>query len=617
MKRKALYGFLSLLLIFNFVVGVKVFTSRAAADSDDAGYENLTVFTRALQLIRQDYVDANKIGYRDLTYSALRGMLGSLDPHSQFMEPTDFREMQNETRSEFGGLGIVVSTKDGVLTVVSPMEDSPGFRAGISPGDQILRINGTTTEKMSLQDAINLLRGDPGQKATLTIFRPSTKETRDYPLQREVIKVASVKDAKILDQSITGNFKIGYVRITQFNEPTAQELDQKLNELQAQGMQALIVDLRYNPGGLLVSAVDVCGLFLPPRTMVVYTEGRDASQRREYFTSKNEKQRPNFPVVLLVNNGSASGSEIVAGALKDLNRAILVGDTTFGKGSVQSVIQLPDGAALRLTTAKYYTPSKQVIHEKGITPNIKASLTADQERALLLRHRDGLLSSDEQKFVDDQKDPQLDRALDALKGAMIYNQNDKHTMLVRSTGIGAYHLLGRTLDDAAGEAFDKVAKLLELPYPGGPEIDRLARQGNPKKFDLPRSMVKSGDFNFSFSGLKTAVRYLLPKLEGDFHADVCASFQEAVVDVLVQKTIRAAERSGVQLVTVSGGVSANSRLRSKMLDATTSARLDLKLASPSLSTDNAAMIAYAALERYQLGYRTDLREDADPNLQLV
>jgi carboxyl-terminal processing protease len=425
MKRKALYGFLSLLLIFNFVVGVRVFTSRAAADSDDAGYENLTVFTRALQLIRQDYVDANRIGYRDLTYSALRGMLGSLDPHSQFMEPTDFREMQNETRSEFGGLGIVVSTKDGVLTVVSPMEDSPGFRAGISPGDQILRINGTTTEKMSLQDAINLLRGDPGQKATLTIFRPSTKETRDYPLQREVIKVASVKDAKILDQSITGNFKIGYVRITQFNEPTAQELDQKLNELQAQGIQALIVDLRYNPGGLLMSAVDVCGLFLPPKTMVVYTEGRDASQRREYFTSKNEKQRPNFPVVLLVNNGSASGSEIVAGALKDLNRAILVGDTTFGKGSVQSVIQLPDGAALRLTTAKYYTPSKQVIHEKGITPNIKASLTADQERALLLRHRDGLLSPDEQKFVDDQKDPQLDRALDALKGAMIYNQNDK------------------------------------------------------------------------------------------------------------------------------------------------------------------------------------------------
>jgi len=427
MKGKVLYGLLSLLLIFNLVVGVKVLTTRAAADSDDAGYENLTVFTRALQLIRQDYVDANKIGYRDLTYSALRGMLVSLDPHSQFMEPTDFREMQNETRSEFGGLGIVVSTKDGVLTVVSPMEDSPGFRAGISPGDQILRINGTTTEKMSLQDAINLLRGDPGQKVTLTIFRPSSKETRDYALQREIIKVASIKDAKILDQSLTGNFKIGYVRITQFNEPTAQELEQKLNELQAQGMQALVVDLRYNPGGLLNSAVDVSGLFLQPRTMVVYTEGRDASQRREYYTSKNEKPRANFPMVVLVNSGSASGSEILAGALKDLNRAILVGDTTFGKGSVQSVIQLPDGSALRLTTAKYYTPSKQVIHEKGVTPNIKASLTADQERALLLRHRDGFLSPDEQKFVNDQKDPQMDRAVDALKGAMIYNQNDKQS----------------------------------------------------------------------------------------------------------------------------------------------------------------------------------------------
>jgi carboxyl-terminal processing protease len=376
-------------------------------------------------LNRQDYVDPNKIGYKDLTYSALRGMLGSLDPHSQFMQPTDFRDMQDETRSEFGGLGIVVSTKDGVITVVSPMEDTPGFRAGILPGDQILRINGTTTEKMSLQDAIDLLRGDPGQKVTLTIFRPSNKETKDYVLQREIIKVASVKDAKILDQSITGNFKIGYLRITQFNEPTAQELAQKLNELQAKGMQALIVDLRYNPGGLLTSAVDVCGLFLPPKTMVVYTEGRDASQRREYDTAKNEKQRSNFPMVLLVNSGSASGSEIVAGALKDLNRAILVGETTFGKGSVQSVIQLPDGSALRLTTAKYYTPSKQVIHEKGITPNIKASLLPDQERALLLRRRDGPLSPDEQKIVNEQKDSQLDRAVDALKGVMIYNQNDK------------------------------------------------------------------------------------------------------------------------------------------------------------------------------------------------
>ncbi len=192
-----------------------------------------------------------------------------------------------------------------------------------------------------------------------------------------------------------------------------------------------------------------------------------------------------------------------------------------------------------------------------------------------------------------------------------------HTMLVRLHGVGCYDLLGRTVDDAAGEAFDKVAKLLELSYPGGPEIDRLARLGDPRKFDLPRSMLNSGDFNFSFSGLKTAVRYLLPKLEGDFQADLCASFQEAVVDVLVQKTIRAAKGAGVSLVTVSGGVSANSRLRSKIKQSSAAAGLDLKLANSSLSTDNAAMIAFAALERYLRGYRSDLSEDADPNLKLI
>jgi carboxyl-terminal processing protease len=278
---------------------------------------------------------------------------------------------------------------------------------------------------MNLQDAIDLMRGAPGQAVTLTVFRPSTKQTKEYTLQREGIAVQSVKDSKLLDPSISGNFKIGYIRITQFNEPTGPELAQQLDALQKDGMQALILDLRFNPGGLLSSAIDVSGQFLPSNTMVLLTDGRDKSQRREYFTSKNAKSRPNFPLVVLVNGGSASGSEVVAGALKDLNRAILVGDTTFGKGSIQSVIQLPDGSALRLTTAKYYTPSKQVIQDKGIAPNIRASLSTDQERALLLKRRDGPLGADDQKFVNDQKDPQLDRAVDALKGAMIYTQNEK------------------------------------------------------------------------------------------------------------------------------------------------------------------------------------------------
>ena len=304
MKRKLVVLMVALLVSFNLAVGYRVLTGNATADSN-TDYFNLTVFTRALQLVRQDYVDENKTSYRGLTYSALHGMLNSLDPHSQFMEPADFRDMEDETKSEFGGLGIVVSTKDGVITVVTPMEDTPSFRAGIMPGDEILRINGNVTDRMSLQDALSMLKGDPGQKVTLTIYRSSTKETKDFTLQREIIKVTSVKDAKILDQSEGTKFKIGYVRITQFNEPTAQELAQKLDGLQRQGMQALILDLRFNPGGLLTSAVDVCGQFLPPKTMVVYTEGREGSQRHEYFTDQKAKPRLNMPMALLVNGQSA------------------------------------------------------------------------------------------------------------------------------------------------------------------------------------------------------------------------------------------------------------------------------------------------------------------------
>jgi carboxyl-terminal processing protease len=425
MRRKVFYCLIVLFVLFNAAVALRLMTRKAAADVDDTGYANLTVYARALQLIRQDYVDANKIGYKDLTYSALRGMLGGLDSHSQFMVPFEVRKMLDESRNQAGNPGVVIGSKEGVITVVSPVEDTPGFRAGILPGDQILRIDGNTTEKMNLQEAVDLMRGAPGQAVTLTVFRPATKQTKEYTLQRESSGVPSVKDPKLLDPSISGNFKIGYVRITQFNEPTGPELARQLDALQKVGMQALILDLRFNPGGLLSSAIDVSGQFLPSNTMVLFTDGRDKSQRREFFTSKSAKSRPNFPLVVLVNGASASGSEVVAGALKDLNRAILVGDTTFGKGSIQSVVQLPDGSALRLTTANYFTPGKRVIQDKGIAPNIRASLSTDQERALLLKRRDEPLSAEDQKFVNDQKDPQLDRAIDALKGAMIYTQNEK------------------------------------------------------------------------------------------------------------------------------------------------------------------------------------------------
>ncbi|HEX4665566.1 MAG TPA: S41 family peptidase [Chthoniobacterales bacterium] len=390
--------------------------------NEDTGYSEIATFAKAVELIRQDYVDGEKVSYHDLIYAAMKGMLSSLDPHSSFMDPGDFKDMQDDTRSRFNGLGVEVAVKDGILTVITPMEDTPAAQAGILAGDQILKINGLSTEKLGLQDAIEVLRGEPGQKITLTILRPSTREIKDYPLERTEIKVESVKGARLLDPELTGPFKVGYVRIVQFNEPTAEEFAKTLDGLQKQGMQALVLDLRNNPGGLLNSAVDVLGQFLPPNTKVVSTQGRADSQKHDYSTPAGLKERPRFPLVVLVNEGSASGSEIVAGALKDLHRAIVVGETTFGKGSVQNVMQMPDGSALRFTTAKYYTPSKTVIQGNGVVPNILVPLTPEQDRAVAAMRSNDKIPPPEAISLIKTKDLQLMRGIDALKGVMIYAQ---------------------------------------------------------------------------------------------------------------------------------------------------------------------------------------------------
>jgi carboxyl-terminal processing protease len=402
--------------------GLRAQEAQQGKNEEDNGYSQISIFAKTIELIRQDYVDGSKTTYHDLITAAMKGMLSSLDPHSQFMDPDDFRDMQEDTRSRFNGLGVEVSMKNGLPTVVTAMEDTPAARAGILSGDQILKINGASTERMDLQDAINILRGPAGRRVTLTLIRPSTKEIKDYMLERAEIKVRSVKGARLLDAELSGPFKIGYIRLIQFNEPTAEELSKALDELQKEGMQALILDLRNNPGGLLTSAVDVCGQFLPPKSKVVSTQGRMASQQHDYSTSGAKKDRPNFPMALLINDGSASGAEIVAGALKDLHRAILVGETTFGKGSVQNVMQLPDGSAVRFTTAKYYTPSRQVIQGNGVAPNIRVAVTAEQERALFaLRNAENVKPEDEKSIIK-TKDPQMLRAIDALKGLMIYAQ---------------------------------------------------------------------------------------------------------------------------------------------------------------------------------------------------
>ena len=382
MKRRFFLSTVAVLLFLCVLLGFRIYSVQAAGPEEDTGYAQISVFARAVQLIRQDYVDGKKTSYHDLIYAAMKGMLASLDPHSQFMDPDDFKDMQDDTRSRFNGLGIEVSVKNGLLTVITPMEDTPAAKAGILSGDQILRINGNSTEKMELQDAVNVLRGVPGQKVTLTILRPATKEIKDYALERAEIKVQSVKGAKLLDRGVgrrvqdrlhpddsiqradRGRTREGARRIAEAGHAgaRARSAQQSRRAAQQRGRRVRAISAAGHDGR--------------------FHQGRAASQQNEYATASTTKQRPRFPMAVLVNEGSASGAEIVAGALKDLNRAILVGETTFGKGSVQNVMQLPDGSALRITTAKYYTPSKQVIHAQGVTPNIRVPITAEQERAL-------------------------------------------------------------------------------------------------------------------------------------------------------------------------------------------------------------------------------------------
>jgi len=305
------------------------------------------------------------------------------------------------------------------------MEDTPGFKAGILSGDRILKIDGRSTEKMSLPDAVKTLRGEPGTDVTITVFRPLSSQLRDYKLTRSIINVDMVKDIHGKKEFPIGENKIGYVRLVQFGEKTSDDLETALMKLHGQGMQALILDLRWNPGGLLEQAVDVCEKFLPKGELVVTTEGRNSSQNSRRHAMGRRDEFRHMPMVVLVNLGSASASEIVAGCLRDLKRAIILGEKTFGKGSVQSILPLNDGSALRLTTAKYYTPSHKVIHEEGITPDILVPITDDEERDILFQRTPGGIESLDEKDrarVGGAHDAQLERAMDLLKGINLYTQ---------------------------------------------------------------------------------------------------------------------------------------------------------------------------------------------------
>jgi len=397
--------------------------AQGAEEDADSGFKEIELFTEVLETIRQGYVDSDKVTYEKLINSALEGMLADLDPHCQFMQPKVFDQLKRHTDSTYEGIGVTISTKNDILTIVTAREDGPAARAGILPGDQILKINNQLTEDIGIAQAVNMLKGKPGESLSLTVRRPATQKLHEFEMKREVIKQSSVKDVRILNPRLTAPYRMGYARILQFSEPTAVELADALDKLEQEGMDAFVLDMRNNPGGLLNSAIDVCGEFVKAGTVVLTTEGKPGSgEIKIYRTSAEAKRRTrDYPLAILVNHSSASGAEVVSGALQDLKRCIVVGETTFGKGSVQSIIPIGDGKAIRMTTAKYYTPSHRTIHENGVIPNIVATLTPVQEQALAEWFSKDTLSPEEQKKLENFNDPQLIRALDAMKGALVYS----------------------------------------------------------------------------------------------------------------------------------------------------------------------------------------------------
>ena len=321
-------------------------------------YEELKTFSEVLTQVQKSYVDETKV--KDLVQGAIRGMLSTLDPHSAYMTPDMYKEMQVETKGEFGGVGIQIGVKENRLAVIAPIEGTPAYRAGVKSGDFIIKVNDETTKDLTLMDAVQKMRGPKGSKVNLTIQREGTPDPLQFTLVRDTIKIESVK-SKVLDN-------IGYVRLTQFQESTGRDLSKVLKQFKDQKLQSTILDLRNNPGGLLTSAVEVSEQFLPGGKLVVYTKGRES--KKDEWIAKGKDQMDDSPMIILINEGSASASEIVAGALQDYGRAVIVGTTSFGKGSVQTILPLGDGSGLRLTTAKYYTPKGRSIQSTGITPDI-------------------------------------------------------------------------------------------------------------------------------------------------------------------------------------------------------------------------------------------------------
>ena len=419
---------------------------------DRSIYDNLELFTRVMEIVNDKYVEDVK--RQELIYGALDGMMKSLDDYSQFMEPQVYKEMKVETKGEFGGVGIEITLRGGILTIISPIEDTPGSRAGLHAGDKIVKIEGETTKDITLFEAVKKLRGKPGTEVNITIMRPGETEFLDFAIVRDIIKIDSVKEVKMLDD------EIGYIRLVQFQEHSLEEFEEGLKELEDKGIQALVLDLRWNPGGLLTSAIGIADLFLEKGRLIVETRGRNKELEMQARATSHQIL-VDVPMVILINKGSASGSEIVAGALRDNYRAVLVGTTSFGKGSVQSVLPLSredNAPGIRLTTGRYYTASQRVIQDNGIEPDVKVEMSIEEMKEFFKRKyreledveeeekalnedldlpeeveselpgdedEENAVEEDNDDEEDEIHDPQLRTAIDILKGILIQKHFDE------------------------------------------------------------------------------------------------------------------------------------------------------------------------------------------------
>ena len=432
---------ITLILIATLLTAIAIGTvTRFSANPRDKSVRDyISFFKEIVALVKTDYVE--KVEDKKLMESAINGMLASLDPHNAYMPPESFKEMQVQMSGSFGGVGIEITIKDGKLTVVSPLEDTPAFRAGIKPGDFIWMIDNALVRNMNIGEAVKRMRGPPGTGVALTILREGADKPFVFHLKREIIRIRSVK-YRTLGKGY------GYIRIAQFQERTGEEFTKALQALHKENggaLRGMVLDLRNNPGGLVDPAIDVAGRFVGESlrdSLIVSMKGRDPSSQKEFSATIGEKE-PGYPLVVLINAGSASASEIVAGALQDYKRAVIMGTQSFGKGSVQSVIRMRGGAGLKLTTARYYTPKGRSIQARGITPDIivSAAETAKpmKEDVYDIREKDldGHIEPAGNKEIKGEKhnplssvpkigepagDYQLSRALDLLKGVDLLGQ---------------------------------------------------------------------------------------------------------------------------------------------------------------------------------------------------